>query len=300
MGMAPRNRNISLRGLRTFCAAAQQESFREAAEQLFLTSSAVSHQIKHLESELGKKLFTRSSRSLTLTEDGQSLLAELQPALKSLDLVVEQHSVKKTRGGLRISVQPFFANELFVPRLHEFVAEHPDIEISIDTNDESPEKHPGTADISIRIFRSPPTSLACDRLFPLCLVPAGSPEFYDKIKVVGGRISNVHPLIIHESRPNAWRKWEKVSRLAIPKNVPTVRFDSMTAVVRAAERGMGAALVPLQLSQSWFESGSLVQLFDHKLITNDAYYLVCRPEDSQNESILSFRNWVLKNFADER
>lgn len=299
MGMASWNRNISLRGLRTFCAAARQESFREAAEQLYLTSSAVSHQIKHLESELGVKLFARNSRSLTLTEHGQALYADLHPALSSLDLVVAQHSAKKTRRGLRISVQPFFANELFVPRLHEFVAEHPDIEISIDTNDESPEKHPGTADISIRIFKSPPTSLACDRLFPLCLVPAGAPEFDDKIKVVGGRISNAQPLIIHESRPKAWRLWEKTARLVIPKNVPTVRFDSMTAVVRAAERGMGAALVPLQLSQSWFESGSLVQLFDHKLTTNDAYYLVCRPEDSQNESIQSFRNWVLKNFADE-
>ena len=299
MSMASWNRNISLRALRTFCAAAQKESFREAAEQLFLTSSAVSHQIKHLESELGGKLFTRTSRSLTLTEKGQALYADLHPALASLDSIVEHHSVRKARRGLRISVQPFFANELFVPRLHEFVAEHPDIEISIDTNDESPEKHPDTADISIRIFRSPPTSLACDRLFPLCLVPAGSPSLYDKIKIIGGRITEAFPLIIHESRPKAWRQWEKTARLTIPKDAPTVRFDTMTAVARAAERGMGAALVPLQLSQGWFESGSLVQLFDQKLTTTDAYYLVCRLEDRQNESIRSFRNWVLKNFAND-
>ncbi|NCF74136.1 MAG: LysR family transcriptional regulator [Gammaproteobacteria bacterium] len=297
--MASWNRNISLRTLRTFCAAAQKESFREAAEQLCLTSSAVSHQIKHLESALGKKLFTRNPRSLALTDSGQALYADLHPALSGLDSIVEQHSTRQSRCGLRISVQPFFANELFVPRLHQFVAEHPEIDISIDTSDESLEKHPDTADISIRIFNSPPSSLACDRLFPLSLIPAGSPAFYDDIEVIGGRISSDFPLIVHESRPKAWRQWERTARLRIPRNAPTVRFDSMTAVVRAVERGMGAALVPERLSQSWFESNSLVQLFDHKLVTNDAYYLVCRPQDNQKLAVQSFRNWVLSNFADD-
>jgi LysR family glycine cleavage system transcriptional activator len=241
--MASWNRNISLRALHAFCAAARNESFRKAAEELFLTSSAVSHQIKHLESEFGNKLFSRSSRSLQLTKSGQALFDELQPVLHDLYAVTARHTQRSARHSLRISVQPFFASELFVPRLQDFVAEHPEIDITIDTSDETPEKHPNSADVSIRLFRSPPKFLSCDRLFSLCLVPAGSPTFYDRIKVVSGRIVSS----VHESRPKAWSQWEKIARMRIPSGATTIRFDSMIAVARAAERGMGAALVPLQL-----------------------------------------------------
>ena len=80
--MATWNRNISMRALRAFCAAAEYESFREAAQQLYLTASAVSHQIKHLETELGTKLFARTSRSLSVTESGQGLYSDLKPILE--------------------------------------------------------------------------------------------------------------------------------------------------------------------------------------------------------------------------
>lgn len=298
--MASWNRNISLRVLRTFCAAAQEKSFREAAELLFLTSSAVSHQIKLLESELGHKLFTRNSRSLVLTDEGRSLYADLQPTLERLDEVVAEHSLAQPRPILRISVQPFFASEFFIPQLQKFIAAHPEIDINLDTGDESPEKHPEAADVSIRLFRTPPSAYCCDKLFPLSLVPAGAPSLYDAAKVVGGKISAEFPLIIHDSRPDAWRRWERSARLRLPSSAPTLRFDSMAAVVRAAELGMGAALVPLQLSQHRFETGSLVQLFDRKLVTKSSYYLICRPDERDSTAIRSFREWVLQQFANKR
>ena len=74
----------------------------------------------------------------------------------------------------------------------------------------------------------------------------------------------------------------------------------MIAVARVAERGLGAALIPKQLSDSWFESTSLVQLFEHELLTRSTPYLVCRQEDHDNEVIQVFREWVLENFADGR
>ena len=74
----------------------------------------------------------------------------------------------------------------------------------------------------------------------------------------------------------------------------------MIAVARAAERGLGAALIPKQLSHSWFDSTTLVQLFEHELVTRDTYYLVCRPEDSDKEEIQLFRNWVVQNMAEIR
>jgi LysR family glycine cleavage system transcriptional activator len=295
--MAPHKQNISLRGLRTFCVAAEQESFRDAADLLFITASAVSHQIKNLETELGIKLFERGSRNISLTRDGESLYSDVRPLIRQLDEVAIQHSAKRSRDVLRISVQPFFASELFVPKLIEFRKLHPELDIVVDTSDESSERHPGNADASIRVFGSPPVGLAYDELFPLRLIPAGSPEFYDSVKVRAGRIVSSFPLIVHESRPRAWRQWERVSGIKLPRNTDIVRLDSMIAVARAVERSLGAALVPTQLSDRWFMSASLVPLFDNELHTRDRYYFVCNEAVRQNENVRILRDWVLQNLS---
>lgn len=298
--MVSLNRNISLRSLRVFCVAAERESFREAAELLYLTSSAVSHQIKQLETELGVKLFERTPRSAELTSDGQAFYDDVQPLLVDLDAVTTRHKKSEQPRSLRISVQPFFASELFIPRLPEFVADHPELDISVDTSDESPEKHPASADVSIRVFKTVPATLASDRLFPLRLSPAASPEFYDSVKVRSGKIVSDFPLVLHESRLKGWQEWERSSRIRIPDHGNSIRLDSMIAVARAAERGMGAALVPKQLSESWFSSSSLVQLFEHDLTTKDSFHFVTRKEDCDNKDIRIFRTWVLQNFAEKR
>jgi LysR family glycine cleavage system transcriptional activator len=296
--MTPINRNISLRGLRAFCLAAEHESFRDAAEKLFITASAVSHQIRNLEDELGQKLFERTSRALTLTEAGSLLLDDIKPLITRLDEVAARHRVSATRSTLSISVQPFFASEIFIPRLSDFTKDHPDIDIKVDTSDESAEKHPTTVDVSIRVFRSAPTAYAADRLFPLRLIPAASPELRKKIVVDENSISGDVPLLVHDSRPTAWRQWSRSSGMAVPLDASTIRLDSMIAIARAAERGLGAALVPVQLSDAWFESGSLVPLSNHELLTRDAYYFVCRTEDADNATIQTLRKWVLQNFDD--
>lgn len=292
------NRNISLRAMRIFCVAAERESFRETGEALFLTSSAVSHQVKQLESELGIKLFERTARALQLTADGQALYDDIFPLVKKFESVVNRHSRSRQRRSLRISVQPFFASELFVPRLPEFIEKHPEIDIRVDTSDESPEKHPANADVSIRIFKSPPEAHAFVPLFPLRLIPAGTVNLYDSIAVKAGKIVGDFPLVVHTSRPNAWRQWQKSSRIRLPNHKNVIRLDSMIAVVRAAERGLGAALIPQQMSDAWLNSTSLVQLFDHELVTEDTYYLVYRQQDLDNPSVQAFNKWVLRNFAD--
>ena len=296
--MTPINRNISLRGLRAFCLAAEHESFRDAAERLFITASAVSHQIKNLEGELGQKLFERTRRALVLTEAGRSLLVDIKPLITRLDEIAARHRVSATRSTLSISVQPFFASEVFIPRLSEFTQNHPDIDIKVDTSDESAEKHPAAADVSIRVFRSAPAGYASDRLFPLRLIPAASPELRKRIVVDETSISGDVPLLVHDSRPTAWRQWSQSSGMAVPRDASIIRLDSMIAIARAAERGLGAALVPVELSDAWFESGSLVPLSDHELPTRDAYYFVCRTEDAHNETIQTLRSWVLQSFDD--
>lgn len=296
--MTINNRKISIRGLRTFCVAARHQSFRDAAEKLFITASAVSHQIKKLEQELGQSLFDRDGASLTLTDAGTSLHSEVSPLIEKLDEVASRHTVSAQRGTLRISVQPFFASELFVPRLAEFKAAHPGIDIKVDTSDESIEKHPSHADASIRVFKSTPANLVSNRLFPLHLVPAASSSFRDTLMVKAKKVVSKFPRISHESRPRAWSQWQHSAGIELPEEATTVQLDSMIAVVRAAQRGLGAALVPGRLCGTMFDSGTLVPLFKHELATDDAYYFACGDEDTKNENVSVLRDWVVQTFTE--
>ena len=287
----------SLRGLRTFCVAARHSSFRKASEELFVTASAVSHQIKSLEDELGEPLFERISRELVLTEIGRSLYADVDPLIGQLDAAMASYKSGAVKTSIRISVQPFFASEYFIPRLSEFAALHPDIDIHVGTSDESAEKHPADADLSIRLFRSPPSELPSNLLFPLRMLPAGSPNFMKNLKVKNNKIISEFPIIVHESQAKAWKQWAKEWDMQLPENTKVIRLDSMIAVVRAAQQGLGAALVPVPIGQLWFDEGSIVRLFDKEYVADVSYYLVTKEDKIRDKSVLLLRDWVLQNFS---
>ncbi len=289
----------SLRGLRTFCVAARYESFRAAADELFITASAVSHQIKGLEEELGLQLFDRGARELKLTDAGSSLYDELSPLIDQVDAVVADHRDSGRRQSVRISVQPFFASEFFVPRLSEFTEQHPDIDIQVGTSDESAEKHPSDADLSVRLFSAPPPGYRADLLFPLRMAPAGSPDFKKSLVVQKKRIKSAFPLIVHETRPKAWTNWSKSTGIEIPEDGKVTRLDSMIAVVRAAEQGIGAALVPVPIADLWFRQGSIVRLFKQELVADVSYYLVSREDRQGDPAIETLRLWILEKFAED-
>jgi LysR family glycine cleavage system transcriptional activator len=291
------NRRSSLRGLRTFCTAARYQSFRLAAEELHVTASAVSHQIKSLEEELNVQLFERRSRTLELTPKGQQMYAELSPVMDQLDSITSHFRAPHSGRQLRISAQPFFASELFLPKLQEFTALNPGIEIYVDTSDESSEKHPATIDASIRLFRNTPTNLHSDPLFPLRLVPACSPAFLKRYKNKNGGFCEPFPVVLHANRPSAWSNWMKSAGVDLPQPSQTIKVDSMIGVARAAERGLGAALVPMPLSENWFNSGALVQMFEHEVVLDDHFYFVSDKSQADQPDVQALRTWVLEKFV---
>jgi DNA-binding transcriptional LysR family regulator len=295
--MKPERNRISLRGVRTFCIVAQGGSFIRAAEDLFLTPSAISHQIKSLENELDVKLFDRSTRVLRLTEAGAALFSESAPLIEQLDQVASNFHSRFGQRPLRVTLQPFFASEMLVPQLASFIAENPDIPINIDTEDQSSAKHPAQADISIRLFRKAPRNLQADQLFRLRLVPACSPGLREQLHWDQNQSLVGLPLIVHSKRPNAWRDWARAAGGELADHPGAIRMETMISVARAAEQGLGVALVPLPLSESWFRSGSLVRLSKHELETADRYFMVVREEDAARAEVQSFRRWILQKFV---
>jgi len=287
----------SLRGLRTFCVAARYESFKAAADELFITSSAVSQQIKSLEEELGLQLFERGTREVSLTDVGHSLFEALSPVIDQLDEIVGDFKKSGRRKSVRISVQPFFASEFFVPRLSEFTGRHPEIDIQVGTSDEASEKLPADADLAIRLFRKPPVGTRADLLFPLTMVPAGSASFKKSIRLKGKQIVSDFPLIVHATRPKAWNEWSRSTGIALPDDARITRLDSMIAVVRAAEQGIGAALVPVPIAEQWFRQRTIVQLFDEAIVADVSYYLVSPEDKAENTAVETLRAWILERFA---
>jgi len=291
------HRRLSLRGLRTFCVVARHRSFRRAAEELCLTASAVSHQIRHFERELGTAVFERRPNALGLTRAGAQLFEEVDALIHAIDEAAGRVCAGLNGARLRISVQPFFASELFVPRLADFAALHPDIEIDVDASDQASERHLSGADLSIRLFRAPPPGLLSERLFRLRLVAACSPALAEAHGGTGPEALARMPLIVHAGRPNAWTHWARYAGVDMGEPTSVVRLDTMISIARAAERGLGAALVPLPLCEGWFRGGKLVPLAGGELLTRDAYYAVLHPQDAERPEVQALRDWILREFG---
>ena len=193
-----------IRNLRVFCVAARHRSFKLAADELYLTPSAVSHQMKELEETLGVDLFVRKSRALELTAAGATLLAEIEPLLTALDRSLAQVARRTGRRTLRILLPPFFASELFIPRLTGFCAEHREIDIQIDTRDPRPSLHPPTADVSILLADTEPQGVLASSLFGLSLTAVCAPQHAAQVARLGSTLLREMPLIVHKPRPRAW------------------------------------------------------------------------------------------------
>lgn len=288
-----------LRNLRAFCVAARCRSFKSAAEELFLTPSAVSHQMKELEDSLGVRLFERKTRAVDLTTAGHTLLDEVEPLLEALDRSLTQVARRSGRHTLRVQLPPFFASELFIPRLTSFCEAHPDIDIQMDTRDPRPALHPPTADVSILLADEAPQGLQAARLFSLSLTAVCAREHAATVARLGSEVFAHLSLIVHKARPFAWTNWADEVGLVTPEPKNVIELDTMFAVVRAAERGVGVALVPGALCDSWFRSGALVKIFSVELQTRDTYFLVSRPKDADKPEVRALTHWALAQFADK-
>jgi LysR family glycine cleavage system transcriptional activator len=273
-------------------------SFKHAAAQLFLTPSAVSHQIKQLEEQLGFVLFKRGTRSIELTSSGKQFYQSIQPIIHQLESTISEFTHNQQNKTIIISLPEFFASELFIPQLSEWSEKNPEINLQLETIKSGSEPSQ-VADLSIVLANGKPNASIVHELFPVRYTPACNKKLYKKLKSMGVDALKNTPLILHRSRPWSWHQWADNVNIDDfdPKQI--IQFDSMFGVVRAAQQGMGIALVPLPISKTWFSEELLVKLFDEELNTNDRYYLI-QHENMENKTELTlFANWVKETFAND-
>jgi LysR family glycine cleavage system transcriptional activator len=299
--MVAQQKTPPLRLLRAFCLAARHSSFKDAADRLALTPSAVSHQVKELEEQLGVTLFERRTRAVVLTPSGKQLLEDLEPALEALSAAIARTARGAgARRQLSVVMPPFFASELFAPMLPDFHERHPHIDLHIDTSNPRPEQHPQYSDLSVILAQQAPDdpSLEAVRLMPLQLVAVAAPKVVASMAGKrGGRAFDNQTLVMHRHfRTDIWDSWAGRVGLDLQRLKNVVEFDNMTAVGRATERGAGIALMPELVCGPWFERGSLVRIEGLELDSNEAYYLVARRSDMERPEISVFTHWMVDRF----
>jgi len=289
------NMQTPIRGLRSFCFAARSLSFKHAANELYLTPSAVSHQIKQLEEQLGIELFQRKTRSISLTTAGKNFFDAISPIISTLEGTINEFSQMQQNTNLTITLPEFFASELLMPRLREWTSEHPNINLQMDTLKTRKEltRH---SDLSIVLSSSKPTEGLTTELFNLEYIPACNEKLLVQWKDDHRKALNQVPLILHKARPWAWHQWAEKSGIDDFSPTQIIQIDSMFGVARAAQQGMGIALIPLPISQSWLDEKWLFKLFEQPLTTKDKYYLVQHEASEPNHPLDIFAKWVVSTF----
>ncbi len=291
-------RNLPLRRLDTFCVVARHLSIKNAANDLCVTASAVSHQIKALEKRLGVMLFVRDPRLLSLTAAGRGLFQEIDPLMRSIETSVKRYSRTGEAVPLVIRLPALFATELFMPRFKAFADGWPQLEFRVETADSDRGLKQSGVDVSVVMARRRPAGRNVGPLFSMRLVPAASPETAKRLPEGLARVPPGVKLIVHKDHPRAWQHWFKGAGLEYVQPGGVIHLDSSASVVSAAEKGLGVALVPIPLLAARFEAGSLVRLSDETLDTPDRYYLVHEPDDNNEEVLQALVTWVLTEFGE--
>jgi len=284
-----------IRGLRSFCVAAKCLSFKHAASQLYLTPSAVSHQIKQLEEQLGTELFIRGTRSITLSAMGKQFYQSVSPIIHELESTISEFTQCTSNKTIVIALPEFFASELFIPKLKQWSEKYPEINLQLEMMSVGEQASP-LADLSIVLSSGQPNASIVNELFPMRYIPACNPKVFEQFNHSTQSL-NQFPLILHRSRPWAWHQWAELANIDDFDPQQIIQLDSMYGIARAAQQGMGVALIPLPISQAWFDDKSLVPLSDCALDTKDRYFLIQHENLNNRPELTLFSQWVNHTFC---
>lgn len=295
-----------LKALRTFEAAGRLESLKKAADELHVTTGAVSQQIKLLEEFIGVDLFKRMNKSVRLTEAGREALPFVEKAFELLNQAVIKAQEFGNQKLITVSVAPSFGAKWLLPRLELFRRGHPDIDLRVDASTRLVDFSLEDVDLAIRY--GPPKErglhlelLTDEELFPVC-----SPRLLER----GHRFAHPSDLagqtLLHfEGRADdrdfsGWNQWLSVAGVAGIEVVNGPRFSMSSMVLQAAMDGQGIALGSSVLAADDLRAGRLVRLFETNVRAKHNYYLICTRNTFNRPDIQRFVRWIKAEMGGDR
>ena len=295
-----------LNPLRTFEVAARHLSFTRAAEELFVTAAAVSHQIRTLEESLGVVLFVRQPKSLELTKAGEAYLPGIQRAFKQMAEATHRLHLRGNPSTLRINVPPTFAVKWLIPRLVRFLKEHPAIDVKVSTSAQSVDFDREGFDLAVRYGRGVYPGLHAELCLPVEVFPVCSPALQQGEHPLRVPADLKHHTLLHDdstytdvSNPN-WAMWLDHAGVDGVDATRGPSFWPSHLVINAAIDGLGVALAKRNWVERDIEEGRLVRLFDISLPVEFSYFLVYPESRAGDRMIATFVGWVRDEVARDK
>jgi len=294
----------SLDFLRGFEAAGRRLSFTLAAEELFVTQSALSRQVKALEDSLGVPLFERKHRALALTSAGAAFHRSVTDHLRALATAADAARSPEREHGLTVSTSVSFASLWLIPRLASFRAAHPAIDVYVSAYDRLVDLTRGDVDVAVRYLSDAGAPAAAVRLFGERLLPVASPKL---VKRAGAPLSRPEHLarhvLIHLDDPNFsmpwlnWPAWLAANGLPDLKPAGALRFSLYDQVIQAALGDQGVALGRIPLIAELLRDGRLIAPFPKRYDSPRGYFALTAPHAIARADARYFVAWLGREAA---
>jgi LysR family glycine cleavage system transcriptional activator len=285
-----------LTALQAFLAAGETGSFRDAARRLRVTPSAISHQIRALESWLERPLFTRSARQVQLTAEGRRLLKSVGAAfarIRETSDAIRAADAKTTV--LRVSALPLFTSAWLIPRLEDFERKHPDIAFEIGTTNRIVDLTREPIDLAIRNLRAPTPGLAVRKLLDVRQVPVCTRKLAEQLTTPADLAGQT--LIHISARADSWARWLRAVGCDGLRPRRNLSFDSVPDALEAAARGRGVAMGIDPLVWESPIARDLVAPFKERVAGDASYYLAWRKADFARPPLRAFVDWLVTEMA---
>jgi DNA-binding transcriptional LysR family regulator len=285
----------SARALTALSLFATLGTLTEAAEQLGVTRSALSHRIAELEKRLGVALVRKAGRRILLTEDGERLLASMGDALDRLEAAVEPF--RRDRGQIRLSTVATFASHWLIPRIAQFQAQHPRIEVAIFTTTRAVDLKKEEMDCAIRHGRGTWKGLSSTLLFRETLMPVARPDVVARVaanaKEANRQGWHDAPLIRARSRFMDWSNWQQHDRALAKRRIKWLTVETRAQALDAAMAGAGVALMDMAYIATPVAEGRLEKLAERPLQLQTGYYFVNVPNARALHLLTDLRDWAV-------
>ncbi|MDO9417756.1 LysR substrate-binding domain-containing protein [Pararhizobium sp.] len=278
-----------LNALRAFETVARHLSFSRAGDELSITHSAVSHQIKRIEQWLGRPLFDRNPVGVTLTPAGTILSQFLTPSFMAMAELCARLKTEPVRPVLTIGCIPSIASRWLIPNLPDFANLHPDIEIQVQYATAQQRFSPASHDVLITLGEDGPAAMSTTKLFSRANRPVCSPHYLARHGKLDTPLALSRAQLLHDETRQGWEEWFRVAGAPQPEVMTGPVFQDFNLLATALIAGHGVALCPTAVFRAELEHGDLVIVSDIETQSDKSYFMIT--DSSVSRQTAAFTAW---------
>jgi LysR family transcriptional regulator, glycine cleavage system transcriptional activator len=293
-----------LNALRAFESAARNLSVSLAAAELNVSPAAISHQVRLFEDFIGLPVLGRSGRGIALTDAGRAALTHIQSGFGKFQAAMDAIDALGEAGTLNISVAPSFASKWLLPRLHDFQAKHPQIDVNVSASVQLVDFARDSVDLAIRYGAGSYDELHSEKLLAESVYPVCSPTLLRSASSLTSLGDLADQTLLHDDSPDndpscpGWDHWLRAAGHSEIDAQRGPRFNQASMVLESAILGRGIALAKSTLAEADIAAGRLVRLFSTEVPVNFAYYVVAPKSKLNLPKVSHFRDWLRAQVVD--